>query len=361
MLGGGARITVLAGALTVLIPPAPPQAAAAAPRLAVAGASFTVDARPRFLLLVSYFDALRASDATLEADFAFLRKHGVDGVRIFPNWWRCEAERRCGGHPGADTLFEAGSGRVRPDRLDRLRQVLDRAGRHGLIVDVSFARETVRENGSAPVLSPAAYGESVASVLRGLADGYPHVMIDLQNEIDQNRLFAAGAAEDARQLAAMARRIAPPGRIVFASTNEAEAELVTYCGTPGLCPASARALDVLAVHDARHANWHDRTPAVVRTLRALGDRRGAKPVYLQEPFAWQDERAPDRLERFLDAAARAKRAGAAAWTFHTRSAFILRDGRTLTGQLDADQRAFLEKVRRRVDAADPPAGSSGPK
>jgi hypothetical protein len=109
------------------------------------------------------------------------------------------------------------------------------------------------------------------------------------------------------------------------------------------------------VHDARAADWHDRTPAVVRTLRALGARRGAKPVYLQEPFAWQDERAPDRRERFLDAAARAKRAGAAAWTFHTRSAFILRDGRSLTAQLDPDQRAFIERVRGRVDGAAPAA------
>jgi hypothetical protein len=350
-----ATITVLVSAMTVLAASAPPLAAPAPPALAIAGPSFAVDGRPRFLLLVSYFDALRASDASLDADFAFLRRHGLDGVRIFPNWWRCAAERQCGGHPGADTLFEAGSGRVRPDRLARLRQVLDAAGRHGLMVDLSFARETVRETGTAPLQSPAAYGAALAAALRALADGYPHVMVDLQNEIDQNHLFARDAAADARQLAALAKRVAPPGRIVFASTNEADAELVTYCGTSGPCPAGARPLDVLAVHDARAANWHDRTPTVVRALRALGARRGEKPVYLQEPFAWQDERAPDRLERYLDAAARAKRAGAAAWTFHTRSAFILRDGRSLTGQLDPDQRAFLERVRARVDGRTPAA------
>ncbi|MFI5051129.1 MAG: hypothetical protein ACHQEA_14835, partial [Gaiellales bacterium] len=53
----------------VLIAPASPMAAPTAPSLGIAGASFTIDGRPRFLLLVSYFDALRASDATLEADF----------------------------------------------------------------------------------------------------------------------------------------------------------------------------------------------------------------------------------------------------------------------------------------------------
>ncbi len=110
---------------------------------------------------------------------------------------------------------------------------------------------------------------------------------------------------------------------------------------------------MLAVHDAREARWHDRTPAVVRAMRALAARRGEKPIYLQEPQPWQDERAADRPERFLDAAARAKRAGAAAWTFHTRSAFILRGGRSLTGQLDADQRAVLERLRARIDATVP--------
>ena len=52
--------------------------------LGVEGPRFTVDGAPRFLLVVSYFDALRASDATLAADFAWLRRHGIDGVRIFP-------------------------------------------------------------------------------------------------------------------------------------------------------------------------------------------------------------------------------------------------------------------------------------
>ena len=133
-------------------------------------------------------------------------------------------------------------------------------------------------------------------------------------------------------------------RIVFVSTNAAEAERYTYCGVDG-CP-----LDVLAVHDAREPNWHDRTPAVVRELVALGARHRPRPVYLQEPQAWQDERAPDRVERFLDAAARASRAGAAAWTFHTRSAFILREGRSLASQVDADERKVLEGLRQRVDA-----------
>jgi hypothetical protein len=324
-------------------PPAPSRLQA--PVLGVDGARFTVEGTPRFLLVVSYFDALRASDASLEADFAWLRRHRIDGVRIFPNWWRCAAVRQCGGHAGDDTLMAAPDGGLRPAILKRLQAVLATAGRHGLIVDLSFARETVGD-AQGRELSASAYADGVVAAVRALGPA-PHVMIDLQNEVYQNRVFGERADDDAPRVAALARRVDGGRRIVFVSTNTAEAERYTYCGVEG-CP-----LDVLAVHDAREPNWHDRTPAVVRDLVALGARRGPRPIYLQEPQAWQDERAPDRVERFLDAAARARRAGAAAWTFHTRSGFMLRDGRSLIVQLDADERTVLERLRQRVDASAP--------
>jgi hypothetical protein len=335
-------VSGLAGTQTPSAQPSASSRRQQPPVLGVDGPQFTVDGTPRFLVVVSYFDALRASDATLEADFGWLRRHGIDGVRIFPNWWKCAAVRQCGGHAGDDTLMAPPDGALRPLVLARLRAVLATAGRHRLIVDLSFARETVRDTQERE-LPASAYANGLVAAVRALGPA-PHVMIDLQNEVYQNRVFAERAADDAPRVAALARRVDGGPRIVFVSTNAAEAERYTYCGADG-CP-----LDVLAIHDAREPDWHDRTPAVVRDLVALGARRGPRPVYLQEPQAWQDERAPDRVERFLDAASRARRAGAAAWTFHTRSAFMLRDGRSLTAQLDADERAVLERVRQRIDA-----------
>jgi hypothetical protein len=325
----------LAGAVTARQGPRQP------PALGIAGAQFTVDGTPRFLVLVSYFDALRAPDAVIEADFAWLRRHGIDGVRIFPNWWRCDAGK-CGGHPGDDTLM-APDGTLRPTALARLKAVLAAAGRHGLLVDVSFARETVRD-AKGVELAPAAYAEGLRATIAALGPD-PHLMFDLQNEVYQNRIFSESAGEDAPKVAALARRLDGEGRIVFVSSNSPEIERYAY--------ADPAAIDVLAVHDARERNWHDRTPAVVRDLVALAKRRGVKPIYLQEAQAWQDERAPDRVERFLDAAARARRAGAAAWTFHTRSAFVLRDGRSMQTQASADERRVIEQLRARVDAAQP--------
>jgi hypothetical protein len=108
---------------------------------------------------------------------------------------------------------------------------------------------------------------------------------------------------------------------------------------------------VVGVHDTRRDDWVTRTSTVARNLRATTARRGELPIYFQEPYAWQDETAPDRVERFLAAAAAAKASGAAAWTFHTRSAFILRDGRAMTSRLDAAERRVLTELRQRVDAA----------
>jgi len=226
--------------------------------------------------------------------------------------------------------------------------VLAKAGAHGLIVDLSFARETVRDP-QGKELAATPYGEALAAALRDLGP-MPHVMVDVQNEVYQNRLFGERAAEDAPKVAALARRLESGGRLVFVSTNAEEAERYVYCAVADGCPDAAP-LGVIAVHDARHPDWHDRTPAVVRELVALATRRGPRPIYLQEPMPWQDEKSPDRLERFLDAAARARRAGAAAWTLHTRSGFILRDGRSLQAQMSADERRLVEQIRGRVDAA----------
>ncbi|HRI88745.1 MAG TPA: hypothetical protein PK869_10780, partial [Candidatus Hydrogenedentes bacterium] len=52
------------------------------PVLTISDDRFVVNGEPRFLVFVAYFDALRASAETLEADFNFLRAVGVDGIRI---------------------------------------------------------------------------------------------------------------------------------------------------------------------------------------------------------------------------------------------------------------------------------------
>ena len=97
-----------------------PSGAARELRLATDGERFTVDGTPRFLTLVSYFDAMDA--VALDDDLARLAR-SVDGVRIFANWWDL-GDGSCRYRFSDRTLFERradGSIGVRPGRLPRCR------------------------------------------------------------------------------------------------------------------------------------------------------------------------------------------------------------------------------------------------
>lgn len=290
---------------------------------------FTIDNRAAFLTLVSYFDALDATDDVLREDFAYFQQHGIQGVRIFPNWWDCTAFTNCR-TPSPRTLMD-GTGALRPGPLARLHRVLELAARHRLIVDVSFARETVQDEGRR--LGAAGYEAGLVEVTRVLAGRAPHVLFDLQNEIEIHGLGDARdtAAEVARVRARL--REVDSARLVTAST-----------GSLDLSKRLASTLDLLAYHDPRHRDWWSRTAGEVAALRALTPR----PIYFQEPIAYQiAEARPGRddteLAHFLDARRAAREAGAAAWLFHTRKGFWL-DQQSFVRQQEPGDRGFFEAV-----------------
>jgi hypothetical protein len=81
--------TIAATICTILFLSTGPRgtALAATLELGIDEEMFTVNGTPQFLVFVSYFDAMDVSATNLHSDFAYLRSKGVDGVRIFPNWW----------------------------------------------------------------------------------------------------------------------------------------------------------------------------------------------------------------------------------------------------------------------------------
>jgi hypothetical protein len=293
--------------------------AAYAQTLARQGDRFTVDGVPKFLMFISYFDAMRRSDAAagnsgdLDTDFRFLKSEGFDGIRIFPNWWSysCSGDDSVNVH-AADTLFTSGTG-LRHGKWNLFIRVLDRAAAHGLLVDVSFSRETV-----AGLTSVANYQAQIATVASRLAGGHRHVFFDIQNEFDnsnsQQHLTEAEVLSIAKAIHEQ-----DPLRLVTASTtagNSAKAgSIVAHAG-----------LDFAATHPPLGDNWSD--DAVIAA--AVNDTRGAmgsppRPVHLQETTAFSnfcdtDEKNPDH---HAAAAARAKANGAAGFTFHTRKTFDL--------------------------------------
>src|SRR6185295_6649017 len=144
-----------------------------------------IDGKARFLVVLSYFDALRSTN--LEADLDFVRNElGFDGIRVFPNWGVYDRENKPCPVAAEDTLFEA-SGRIRGDTtpasgpLARLLVLVQAAGKRGLVADLSFARETVA--GGMSVTAYRSALQRIAFLLRG----QQHVLFDLQNERDLDR------------------------------------------------------------------------------------------------------------------------------------------------------------------------------
>lgn len=305
-------------------------AATAAPRLGIEGARFSVDGAPRFLVFVSYFDGVRRVHGGVQADLDYLKTR-ADGIRVFPNWW----EYACPPRSGSDTLFDL-QGQIRPAVWRAVDTLLTEAGERGLIVDLSFSRESVTDNGSPRrPLDADLYARALTTVVgstKYLKGRHPHVLVDVQNEwpihSDRARIEAL----------LKALRAADPDRILVASSSGA-----AYAPVGLDLPLIAA-----AYHDPREHDWHGAGTArrVVEGVRAsLG--RAAQPVYLQEPTPLGaacpgQENDPDPAH-FVAALANARAAGAAAWTLHTRLTFDLKS-RSLVSKLNEPAAAGLERA-----------------
>lgn len=341
--------------------------ASAQPRILVEGDHFTVNGQPRFLILVSYFDAMRAapggpcpadfSQHTLQCDLKYIKEVlRFDGVRIFVNWLKivnlADPTNPTDNWFGADTLFTADGG-IRQSALDRLLAVLDAAGAAGLVVDLTFGRDTVCAIAPTPGdncpdssrMSLGAYQAAVPAVVSILANQsarFPHVIIDLQNERNlSDRPFQFLPDANVRQLSDAIRAGGGP------ISRKLAASVATPSTAEVAGSVSAGGTDIANWHDPRDANWFALTEARVTDLRGTFTTMGVRPIYLGEPQRWQDDR---NAAHFNSAVQGAKRAGAAAWTFHTRTSFNL-ENTSFSARLDLDgaQRAALEQVRNAAD------------
>ena len=277
-------------------------AGAQAQTLSIQGDRFAVDGVPRFLTFISYFGAMGAGNVT--ADLRLIRNKGFDGIRIWPLLFT-----------GPQVMRSDGT--LRPDALDRLLFILDRARDERLIVDVSFTGEHI------PGLGARQFRDGILATAAALRS-YDHILFDIENESD---IYGPSdrplSASDIGNIRAGIKAI-HPGRIVTASvSSQHTAEFATKL-------TADQDLDVTTYHDPREFGWFEMQTMepMVRTLRSIG-----RPIYLQEPmptrdftFTWYVQH--DRAEYFLKAAAHAKLAGAAAWCFHSPLADDLRGSQT---------------------------------
>ncbi len=320
--------------------------AARAQMLGVSGDHFTVNGAPKYLLFVSYFDAMRRANSgggntgDLDADFAYLKSKGIDGIRIFPNWWVYS----CGGNTQDNQTLFLSNGSINGSMLNVFKRILQRAASHELLVDVSFTRETYNNNNRIPFPQ---YKNAIVQVAGELAAGHTHVFFDIQNEIQNDTPDVLQPGEAGEIVAAVHAR--DPNRIATASVGDGVLE-------------RTQNMDVVTYHRIQNPgdpNWYTAaTVSAAITSRKNGMAPTTKPIYAQEPKPFrpaatcpsdQEHDAVDSHHR--SAAAHHKLYGGAAYTFHTRQSFHMASSR-LVDALNADpaQKATLESLRAEVDA-----------
>jgi hypothetical protein len=305
--------------------------------LGIQGSKFTVDGAPRFLVMFSYFAALRptganatgsnipalwsAHKAELAAHFAGLRARGFDGIRVFPSW-HYTLSGTCGQtvSDGAAVINRDGSLNFAAGQ--RLLEVIELARQHRLVVDVTWAIECAGP--TVPyAMSKAAYFQALTWITAAMAGGYKNAFFDLENEYNYAVCLGVPNQKPAFTRADWAAAIGPiraadPTRIVTAS--------VTIDRDLAIADAQAIGFDVVAFHDPRTYSGNTPVwPGQTRAVAAAARLQTTKPIYFQEPDRYRPTGVESNLTalHFLTALQGAIDGGAAAWTFHNDGTFKL--------------------------------------
>src|SRR5688572_26268987 len=98
--------------------------------LGVDGSQFTVNGKATFLLGISYYAGLGASDETALSDLAGMNRRGINWIRVWATWAGF----------GNDVSAVDAEGNPRAAQMNRLRWLVKECGRRRIIVDVSLSR-----------------------------------------------------------------------------------------------------------------------------------------------------------------------------------------------------------------------------
>lgn len=307
-----------------------------ATELAISGTRFTLDGKPAFLFGISYYGALGASPEAMRRDLDDMQCLGINWIRVWATW----------GAFGNNVSAVHADGTPREPYLGVLKRLVAECDRRGMVVDVTLSRGN-GVSGTPPLQTLAAHRKAVETLVGSLRE-FRNWYLDLGNERnirDQRHVPLA----ELRQVRDAVKRLDPKRLVTASHAGDLTPEDIReYLDTVGV--------DFLAPHGARHAGVPKRVEAEVRRYLAwLQDRGRAVPVHYQEPFRRGFTRGWEpTADDFVQAAAGARRGGAAGWCFHNgdqrdaadgrpRRSFDLRDGR-LFDQLDAVEKAALAAI-----------------
>lgn len=308
--------------------------------LGIADTQFTLNGKPTFLLGISYYGGLGASERSIEQDLDDLQRYGFNWLRVWATWGVFQEDVSA-----VDT-----QGGAREPYFARLQWLVAECDRRGFVVDITLTRgrASAETGGGGRLPDLAAHRRAVETIVRSLS-AHRNWYLDLANERDVRDDRYVSTSE-LKQLRALVREL-DPQRLVTAS-----------CGGHDLSDEDVRdalleiGLDFLSVHRPRHAGSPSQTEEKTRECLAMVRAVGrVVPVHQQEPFrrgygAWEPT-----AEDFLTDVRGACAGGAAGWCLHNgqqqktedgqpRRSFDLRS-RRLFDQLDEDELQVVKRAK----------------
>ena len=300
--------------------------------LGIQGTRFTMNGKPAFLLGLSYYGGLGASEEFWHKDLADMRRYGFNWIRVWATW---------SSFSNNVSAVDA-EGNPREPFISRLKQLLIECDRRGVAMDITLSRGNGVTGGPRLQTLPS-HRRAVETLVKNLKP-YRNWYLDLSNErnIRDQRFTSIEDLKDLRQLA----RKLDPDRLVTASHGGdiSQEELGSYLETVRV--------DFISPHRPREGKslteTATKTAEYFRRMEQIGR---IVPVHYQEPFrrgygGWE----PSALD-FVTDARNAQSTGAAGWCFHNgaerrradaqpRRSFDMGQ-RRLFEQLDAEEQKGL--------------------
>ena len=309
--------------------------ALAATSLGIRGSDFTINGSPQFLLGISYYGGLGASETDLKGDLDQMQRHGFNWLRLWATWAAF----------GGEVSAVDGEGSPREPYFGRLKTLVAECDRRGIVVDVSLSRGN-GVTGPSRLQDLAGHRTAVELLVKELKP-WRNWYLDLSNERNiQDKRFTS--FEDLAQLRETVRKI-DPDRLVTASQGGdiGREELRKYL--------EVAKVDFICPHRDRSAKSPSETGKQTKEyfqwMKELGR---SVPVHYQEPFRRGYANWNPSAEDFLTDLREAKDGRASGWCFHNGSQRTVSDGhprrsfdlreKPLFEQLDDVEREFLNKL-----------------
>jgi hypothetical protein len=299
------------------------------------GTCFTLNGKPTFLLGISYYAGLGATEDFIRRDLDDMQRHGFNWLRLWATWAILDS----------NVSAVDARGRAREPFLGRLKWLVAECDRRGMIVDVTLTRDKGSAKPAGGLLPDyEAHRRAVETLVEALK---PHRnwYLDLANERDvgDDRHVSA---EELKRLRDRARELAPD-LLVTASFGGHDLSIEDV--RESLLTVGA---DFLTPHRPRTPEAPGETEAKTREcLKLIKEIGRVVPVHHQEPFRRGYDRWEPVAADFLTDLRGAATGGAAGWCFHNgtqrnapdmqpRRSFDLRE-RRLFDQLDSEERKVV--------------------